>query len=147
MTTYLHKTFTILFIGIASLAFAQNAQKTLVKSFPLETATVSLDLKGTIEVKTWDNDLLRVQMTITTYNGNEAVLKSLISAGYYNLMANVENGATTISLPAANREVQIGGKALEDDVTFIIYAPKNIAVKLPNANSTSQSNTAGSSSF
>lgn len=147
MTIYLHHTFTILLLGIASIAFAQSAEKTLVKSFPLETQTVSLNLVGAAEVKAWDNDLLRVQMTVTLYNGNEAILKSLISAGRYNLVANVENGQTVITLPAMEREVQVGGKALQDDVTFVIYAPKNVSVKLPTANSTSQSNTVGSSSF
>ena len=59
MTTYLYNTFTILLLGITSLAFTQSAEKTLVKSFPLEAKTVSLDLAGAIEVKTWDNDMLR----------------------------------------------------------------------------------------
>ncbi len=147
MTTYLRNTFTILLLGIASIAFAQSAEKTLVKSFPLETQIVSLNLTGAAEVKVWDNDLLRVQMTITLYNGNEAILKSLISAGRYNVVATVENGQMVIAVPAMEREVQIGGKALEDDVTFIIYAPKNVSVKLPTANSTSRSNTLVSSSF
>lgn len=147
MTINLHQTFTILSLGIASLAFAQSAEKTLVKSFPLEAKTVSLDLTGAMEVKTWESDLLRVQMTITLHNGSEAVLKSLISAGRYNLVAKVENGQTIISLPGRAREVQIGGKALQDDVTFIIYAPKNASVKSATAISTSQSNTDGGSSF
>ena len=147
MTTYLYNTFTILLLGITSLAFTQSAEKTLVKSFPLEAKTVSLDLAGAIEVKTWDNDMLRGQMTITLQNGSEAVLKSLISAGRYNLVAKVENGHTIISAPGMAREVQIGGKALEDKVQFIIFAPKNASVQLPTANSTSQSNTEGSSSF
>ncbi|MFN7117625.1 MAG: hypothetical protein ACK4TA_12560 [Saprospiraceae bacterium] len=147
MTTYLRYTFSILLLGIASIAIAQSAEKTLVKSFPVETQAVSLNLVGATEVKIWENDLLRVQMTVTLYNGNEAILKSLISAGRYNLVANVENGQTVITLPAMEREVQIGGKALRDDVTFVIYAPKNVSVKLPTANSTSSSNTVGGSSF
>lgn len=147
MTTNLHKSLTIFLLSIASLAFAQSAEKTLVKSFPLEAKTVSVDLIGATEVKTWDNDLLRVQMTITLHNGSEAVLKSLISAGRYNLIATVENGQTIISAPGMAREVQVGGKALQDDVSFIIYAPKNAAIKLSNTNSISQSNTDGSSSF
>jgi hypothetical protein len=147
MTTNLQKILTIFLLGITSLAFAQSTEKTLVKSFPLEAKTVSLDLIGATEVKTWDNDLLRVQITITLHNGSEAVLKSLISAGRYNLIAKIENGQTVISAPAMAREVQIGGKALQDDVSFIIYAPKNASVTSKTANSTSQSNTDGGSSF
>lgn len=147
MTTNLQKILTIFLLGITSLAFAQSTEKTLVKSFPLEAKTVSLDLIGATEVKTWDNELLRVQITITLHNGSEAVLKSLISAGRYNLIAKIENGQTVISAPAMAREVQIGGKALQDDVSFIIYAPKNASVTSKTANSTSQSNTDGGSSF
>jgi hypothetical protein len=147
MTTYLRNFFTTLFLGITSLALAQSVEKTLVKPFPLETKTVSLDLAGTIEVKTWDSEVLRVQMTITLRNGSEAVLKSLISAGRYNLTAKVANDQTIIMAPGMAREVQVGGKALEDQVTFVIYTPKNAVVKLPSANSTSQNNTGSDSAL
>lgn len=147
MATKLHTFFTLVLFVIASAAIAQSTEKTLIKSFPLEASqTVSLDLPGAIEVKTWDGELLRVQMTITLHNGSEAVLKSLISAGRYNLIAKAGD-SVVISAPSMLREVQLGGKALEDSVSFLVYAPKNISVKLPNANTTSQHNTEGGSTF
>lgn len=145
MATKLHAFFTILFIYITTIAIAQSSEKTLVKSFPLEAnQTVSLDLPGVIEVKMWDGELLRVQMTITLQNGSEAVLKSLISAGRYNLIAKTGD-SMVISAPSLGKAVQLGGKALEDHVSFLVYAPKNVSVKLPTA--TTQRNTEGGSTF
>lgn len=147
MATTLRTTITILLLGVTSIAFTQS-EKTLVKSFPLEASqTVSLDLPGAIKVKTWDGDLLRIQMTITLQNGNEAVLKSLISAGRYNLIAKVNGSTMNVTAPSLAREVQIGGKALGDNVTFLVFAPKNISVKLPTSTSTTLRNTEGGSSL
>lgn len=147
MTTYLQKCFVIAIFLTASTAIAQSAEKTLVKSFPLEAMqTVSLDLIGAIEVKTWDSELLRVQMTISLQNGSEAVLKSLISAGRYNLVAKTGD-SIVITAPAMAKEVQLGGKTLEDTVSFVVYAPKNVSVKLPTTTTTTQRNTMGGSTL
>lgn len=147
MTTYLHKLLLFALLTIASAAIAQSAEKTLVKSFPLEAnQSVSLDLPGAIEVKTWDSELLRVQITITLQNGTEAVLKSLISAGRYNLIAKTGD-SLVIAAPALAKEVQLGGKTLEDHVSFLVFAPKSVAVKLPTTNPTSQRNTTSGSTF
>lgn len=136
---------TMLLLLIAPLAFGQVAEKTLVKSFAIaKQQTVVVDVPGNVEVKTWTNDLLRIQMTITLNNGSESILKSLISAGRYNLVAKESDGTFLIEAPALGKVVQIGGKPLEDSFSITIFAPENVTVKLKNA---SVNNTGVSSSF
>ncbi|MDX1942814.1 MAG: hypothetical protein SFU99_19780 [Saprospiraceae bacterium] len=147
MTRILHyfATITMLLLLIAPLAFGQVAEKTLVKSFAIaKQQTVMVNVPGNIEVKTWTGDLLRIQMTITLNSGNESILKSLISAGRYNLVAKDSDGMLLIEAPAAGKVVEIGGKPLEDSFSITIFAPENVTVKLKNA---SVNNTGVSSSF
>lgn len=136
---------TMLLLLIAPLAFGQVAEKTLVKSFAIaKQQTVVVDVPGNVEVKTWTNDLLRIQMTIALNNGSESILKSLISAGRYNLVAKESDGTFLIEAPALAKVVQIGGKPLEDSFSITIFAPENVTVKLKNA---SINNTGVGSSF
>ena len=145
MTTFLRFFTTItLLLLIAPLAFGQVAEKTLVKSFAVDkNQTVSIDVPGPVEVKSWSNTTIRVQMTITLQNGNEAILKSLISAGRYNLVAKEEAGVVIIHAPALEKEVQIGGEPLKDAISIIVFAPDSVTIK--NAQNTH--NTSVGSSF
>ncbi len=140
MTTTLRiaKTLLLLLL-IVPFTLAQSAEKTLVKSFAFEkNETVTLHLPGTVALQTWDSPLLRVQISIVLDNGSEAVLKSLISAGRYNLTTENKDGQIFIIAPAMDKTVRIGGKPLEDTVRFLVFAPDNLSVKIktPTDNST-----------
>ncbi len=140
MTTTLRTLITaMLLLLIAPLAFGQVAEKTLVKSFAVAKGQViTLDVHHPIEIKTWDNDLMRVQMTIRLDNGSESVLKSLISVGRYNLVAhNDEFGNVTITAPNLEREVKIGGEPLVDVLSIVVFVPDNVQVKVNNSGNTS----------
>lgn len=130
---------TLFFLLIATtFTFAQDTEKTLVKSFNLQgNQVVVLDLEGTVVVKTWSNDIMRVQMTISQKNTSEAILKSLIKAGRYNLKSSVEENGLMVSAPGLQREVMIRGKLLEDTISYIVFAPENVLVKQANEASTS----------
>jgi hypothetical protein len=122
--------FLLLFVLFA--AHGQPVEKTLVKSFNLEGKTaVAWQVPGPVEVQTWNQNYLRVQMQITLDNGNEAIFKSLVQAGRYNLRMELADERGTISAPAMAREVQIGGQPLGERVSFLIYAPDNLLIELP----------------
>lgn len=128
----------ILLLIATTFTFAQEAEKTLVKSFNLQgNQVVVLDLEGAIEVKTWSNDIMRVQMTISHKNTSEAILKSLIKAGRYNLKSAIEEDGLKVTAPGLQREVTIRGKLLDDSVSYVVFAPENVLVKKSNEASTS----------
>lgn len=124
--------FLLLFVSV--FAYGQEVEKTLVKSFNLQgNQAVMFEVQGPIEVQTWNNNYLRVQIQVSLENGSETLLKSLVQAGRYNLRYEVKDGTYTIIAPDLGREVKIGGKLIEDKVSFLINAPENVLVKVPEA--------------
>jgi hypothetical protein len=125
---------TVLLLFVSFTVFGQQAvEKTLVKSFNLGgTQTVALDIDAPVQIQESNNNLLRVQMKIRLENGSEALLKSLVRAGRYNLKHEItEEGTYKIFAPDLGMEVKIGGKPLQDQVSFVISKPKNTMLDAP----------------
>lgn len=126
---------------VTTLMFGQSiAEKTLVKSFNLKGSDVVLmDLKGDVEVKHWKNEVMRIQMTIEIENRSSSMLKSLITAGRYNLISKTEDGEFVIFSPGMDRNIKIRGTNLEEKISYIVYAPEDVMVKLGGDVSTASS--------
>ena len=125
-----------IFIPILSLLLvtfstsAQTAQKTLVKSFNLKgNNVVQIDLAGDVEVKEWDNPIMRIQISVDIENANSTILKALVKAGRYNLTSKEENDEYVVFAPGVEREVKIKGKTLSENLSYVVFAPKNVLVK------------------
>jgi hypothetical protein len=124
--------FTVLLMFISLATFGQSTTKTLVKSFNVEgQEIVSIDIDAPVEVQKWSGKLLRIQLQISLETGSNALLKSLVQAGRYNLRHNLEDGSYSIYAPSLDMQVKVGGHPLQDDVSLIVYAPENITVVVP----------------
>jgi hypothetical protein len=66
-------------------------------------------------------------MHIELDRGSEALLKSLVRAGRYNLTAEETEDIYSIVAPNLNREIKIGGQPLNDQVSFVVKKPRNVA--------------------
>jgi len=111
------------------LVIAQtNVEKTLVKSFNLKgSQQITLSLDGDIDVQERAGEIVRVQMTIGVA-GSEAMLKSLITAGRYNLkMQDTDDGAI-INSPGLQREITVRGKKLIETISYVVYVPEDVTV-------------------
>ena len=128
----------MLCVSAAIPVYSQTqAEKTLVKSFNLKGSdVVTLDLDGAIEVKEWNNEIMRIQMTISVENGSSSMLKSLIQVGRYNLMSVVENGDLKIFAPAMKKEIKARGRVLKENIVYTVFTPENVTVKLAGEAST-----------
>ena len=117
---------------------AQHAEKTLVKSFNLNGQTaIFLDLDGVVNVTTWNEPQMRIQMTIILQNGSETMLKSLVTAGRYNLNTKVENGAFSIVAPGLERQIKLGnGQLLGEQITYEVFAPKDVSISTRSTEAT-----------
>ena len=132
--------FLITSIKVGILSFAQQAEKTLVKTFNLHgNNVVRLDINGPVEVRTWKNPTMRVQMTISSENGSNALLKSLVQSGRYNLRSTQGEEGLVINAPAFKREVKLGKTLIQENLSFVIYAPENTSVRWSNEASTDYS--------
>ena len=138
MTTV--KTFisVILLTLVTTVTYGQNAEKILVKAFNLKgNNAVLLDLEGTTETEMWNENYLRIQMTVNIENGSDAMLKSLIKAGRYNLKGTETTAGYEIEMPNLERTVTVGGKELVEKYSFTVFTPSNVSVKNLNEASAS----------
>lgn len=135
---YYSATTILLLLATTSLT-GQQVEKTLVKSFNLNgLQTVSLNVEAPVEVTDWDQPFLRVQMHIELDRGTEALLKSLVRAGRYNLSGKDQEGIYNITAPNLEREVTISGQPLNDRVSFVIMKPKNVVLNTSEAEKTEE---------
>lgn len=135
-------TFSLLLLA-NSFSYAQTTtEKTLVKSFNLQGKdVVVLDLDGEIEVKEWDNKIMRVQMTINVENVSNSMLKSLIQVGRYNLSSDTEDDNFIVFAPAMKKEIKVRGKVLKENIVYTVFTPENVTVKMADEASTSANST------
>ena len=126
------KTITTLMLMLlmTTISFGQNAEKILVKAFNLKgNNAVVLNLDGNTEVETWNENYVRVQMTIGIENGSEGMLKSLIKVGRYNLTGTATADGFEITMPNIAKKVTVGGQELNEKFSYIVYAPQKVSVQ------------------
>ena len=93
---------------------------------------------GTIlHFETWNENYVRVQMTIEIENGSEGMLKSLIKVGRYNLTGTESANGFEITMPNIVKKVTVGGQELNEKFSYIVYAPKGVSVQNLNEASAS----------
>ena len=119
----------ICFFLVNALAIAQtNVEKTLVKSSNLKGKTsVTLNLDGDIQVKERAGEIMRVQMLIGVA-GSNAMLKSLITAGRYNLVLEESENGLIVTSPGLARKITIRGELLKENISYIVYVPEDVTV-------------------
>lgn len=123
-------TTTMLMLLMTTISFGQNAEKILVKAFNLQgNNAVVLNLDGNTEVETWNENYVRVQMTIGLENGSEGMLKSLIKVGRYNLTGTDGAKGFEITMPNIAKKVSVGGQELTEKFSYIVYAPQKVTVE------------------
>ncbi len=127
---------------VTILATAQVAEKTLVKSFNLQgKQVVELDLKGEVDVQQWNNPIMRVQFSVALENGTSSMLKSLVQVGRYNLSSKMNDDAMLVYAPGMEREVKVKGNKLEEKITYTVFVPDDVMVKIADTASSSTGKT------
>ena len=137
----------ILFVSLLSTSAGQNpgAAKTLVKSFNLlNNQIVELQLDGDVTVQEWSNPTMRIQISVTLPDGSDAMLKSLVQAGRYNLKGATSTATYRVTAPNLQKEITIGGQPLRERLAFLVYAPAEVMVKLADSTTADVLNSAES---
>ena len=114
----------LLLQGIAS----GQSEKTFVKSFNLMgRQTVVLNLGDNIQISQWDNDVVRVQMTVSVFT-TDATLKALAESGRYILKSDLSVQDLMVTVPSLSNVVKLNGTELREAVSFTVLVPKNVTV-------------------
>ncbi|MBI1226749.1 MAG: hypothetical protein GC192_16055 [Bacteroidetes bacterium] len=113
------------------LASAQSPEKILVSTINLNHQnTLVFATEGKVEIRQWNDPFVQVQASVFLENSNESVLKSLVQAGRYKLTSLLQPDGLVVEAPGLKKQVSIGGVVLQEKVSYIIYVPSNISVKL-----------------
>jgi hypothetical protein len=106
-----------------------QTEKTFAKSFhPQGRQTLVLSLADKVEVREWDNPMVRIQIKIALSNSQEGLLKALVETGRYHLTTVFDEQTVTIGAPRLTAPLQLAGGSKES-VSYIIFTPRNVAIK------------------
>jgi hypothetical protein len=106
-----------------------QAERTFVKSFNLMgRQTVVLNLGDNIKVTPWDNDVMRIQMTVALPSTNDATLKALAESGRYALKSDLDLQNLIVTAPNVLNAVKVNGTELKETLSFTVFVPKSITV-------------------
>lgn len=130
---------TFLILSLATLLNAQ-VEKTLVKSLPIVTSTsfseeVLVTLPGDAEVRTWDEEFIRITTYISVSNMSERIVDQLIMVGRYTLSSDINDGTGVmhITMPKMANTITVKGVELSELLRFEISVPKGFPINVKNA--------------
>jgi len=124
-------------ILVANIAFAQ-AQRTFVKSFNLKGDNqVVVNLDAPVEVKEWDQDVVRVLMNVSFENANDSALRFFTEKGRYRVLQNTKNGTLTISAVPREGNIKYQGRQVEEVVTYTVLIPGDVNAEVVEAGTAS----------
>ena len=84
---------------------------------------------------------MRVQLTIVIDKGNDSMLKNLVRSGRYNLYSKISEEDFKIFAPGTKKEMKVSGQDLNENITYLVYAPENVIVRMAGEASTDAEST------
>ncbi len=123
---------SLVFLFLAASALrAQSTEKVLIKSFNLQGhEVVLLEMPGEVEVQTWNNSWLQIQVKVKLADAGPAVLKSLVLAGRYDVQARSTEEGLELRSKNLQRVVELNGKPLQESFSILVKAPRSTQVRL-----------------
>jgi len=132
------KFFVLIALVLGTQMMMAQTQKTFVKSFNLEGNNfVVVKLDGAVEVKEWNEPIVRVHTNVELENGSSSVLKQFLMLGRYNLSSRLNNGDYVIESAQRVPNVKYKGQVLVEKVTYTVFAPSNVEVTIEGDETTS----------
>ena len=120
-----------LFLVATTIAVAQPAQRTLIKTMALpgDVTQIVIDVKGDIQVVHWEEKTMRLVTEIQA-DVPDHILKALTVAGRYNYELIPNAPEAVLTAPNQDRRVLIGGQDLEEEWKVLIFIPNDVDHKL-----------------
>jgi hypothetical protein len=126
---------SLVLLSLFSLtAFAQTTSKTFTKSFNTEgSGRITFDLPGPVDLKIWNNATIRFEINVNLPSGSVSMLDQLSKVGRYDLKAEALEDNLLITAPNLNRVVRVKGEELRENVSYVVFVPKDLEVVLLNS--------------
>lgn len=121
------------FLAIGTVV-AQDTGKTFTKPFSTEGAMrVKFDLPGPIDLKIWNQATIRIEISVSLPSGSSSMIDQLAGVGRYDLRSVLEGGELAVTSPNMNRVVRVKGEKLKENITYVVFVPKEMEVVLLNS--------------
>lgn len=117
----------LIFLLLTNYTLFGQSEKTLIKTFPLNTTEIMFDFDCEKSISVWDNDYVKIELTINS-NTPQTTLESLLKTSRYNLESKVENGIQVIDLPKLN-QLKIGNVLLVEKLKIKVWIPNQSKLK------------------
>ena len=115
--------FFIVFLLNSLFLFGQS-EKTIIKSFNLNTNNVLLELDCPKTISSWDKPYVKVELIVTA-NFKTEFMDVLVKNGRYKFESIYENGKLIVTLPSLKNKMKIGDVDLEEKFKLKIWLPDN----------------------
>jgi len=123
-----------LLLTLTGIVSAQNTGKTFTKPFNTDGASrIKFDLPGPIDLKIWNQAIIRVEISVDLPSGHISMLDQLAKVGRYDLNAENVDGELVVTSPNMHRVVRVKGERLKENLTYVIFVPKDMDVVLLNS--------------
>lgn len=122
--------FTLIMTITFSVAAFGQAEKTIIKSIPIQAIAATFELPGETTVAEWDKEFIRITATIQVTNTTEQILARLITIRRYEFQVTEIDGEVIIQMPKMMHHIAVKGIQLEESIQFEISVPKNFDVKM-----------------
>ena len=134
MKTHLTFIITLIAVFYCFKGFTQhNPALTLVNSMPFcKAAEITLHLDGNVQVEFWDEQYLRVELTVEKSNLSRTQLKSLVKTGFFQVNSVGYSNGLLLYIPKAATPVSVNGIHRVIELRFKITVPHNTIVHLKN---------------
>jgi len=126
--------FLTFLLTFALSASAQTAAKTFTKAFNTQgKSKISFALPGQVDLKIWNQPTIRLEIIVGLPSGNSSVVDQLAKVGRYDLLAEEKEDMLVITAPNLGRVVKVKGEELRENVSYIIFVPKDLEIILHGA--------------
>lgn len=108
----------------SSLFLSAQYEKTLIRSFNVNTNEVSLDLDCPKIISYWDKPYVKMELTITS-NFKTEIMDVLIKNGRYLSESKFEADKLIITLPNQKNKIKIGDVEVNESFKVKFWLPKD----------------------
>ncbi len=137
MKTLKFQILPIMLILSSTFFYAQKQSKLTLSNFQdiYNASALIMNLDGEIITKNWNKDYVLIQMEISANDVSLEVAKYLVSKERFCLkLLPLKDGSLVLYMPNFQLPVYINGQRLAEDISYQVFVPENITVKVRKVN-------------
>lgn len=117
---------TLITLVLFSVSLFSQATKSIVQTFNFDnTTTLSTELYGDVTIQKWQNNYVRVEVSVTLENFTQYTLNNLYEAGRYKLLSDYKGSNLHIYNIPTQYRIKINGSELKEIFSYRVFVPNS----------------------